>query len=46
MSSLLLDLIAVAVDVVAVELRALRILGVAVALVLLADVAARKAARR
>lgn len=46
MSSLLLHLIALVADVVAVELRALRILGVAVALVLVADVAARKAARR
>lgn len=46
MSSLLFQLIAVAADVVAVELRALRVLGVAVALVLMADVAARKAARR
>ncbi len=46
MSSLLLHLIALVADVVVVELRALRILGVAVALVLVADVAARKAARR
>ncbi len=46
MTSLLLHLLAVMVDVVTVELRALRILGVAVALVLAADVAARKAARR
>ena len=46
MSSLLLHLIAVMADVVAIELQALRVLGLAVALVLAADVAARKMARR
>lgn len=46
MSSLLLHLLALAVDIVAVELQALRVLGAAVALVLAADVAARKMARR
>lgn len=46
MSSLLLHVLGVMIDIVAVELRALRILGVAVALVLAADVAARKMARR
>lgn len=46
MSSLLLHLLAVLIDIVAVELRALRVLGVAVALVLAADIAARKMARR
>ncbi|MEZ5412157.1 MAG: hypothetical protein R2761_29250 [Acidimicrobiales bacterium] len=46
MSSVLVPLIGLVVDVVSVELRALRVLGIAVALVLMADVAARKAARR
>jgi len=46
MSTLLIDLLMLMVDVVTVELRALRVLGVAVALVLAADVAARKTARR
>ncbi len=46
MTSLLLHLLGVMIDIVAVELRALRILGVAVALVLAADIAARKMARR
>lgn len=46
MSSLLLQLVALMVDAVTIELRALRVLGIAVALVLAADVAARKTARR
>lgn len=46
MTSLLLHVLGVMIDIVAVELRALRILGVAVALVLAADIAARKMARR
>lgn len=46
MSSILLPLIGFLADIVAVELRALRVLGVAVTLVLLADIAARRMARR
>lgn len=46
MTSLLLHLIGVLIDVVYVELQALRILGIAVTLVLAADIAARKMARR
>lgn len=46
MSSLLLHIIAVMADVVSVELRALRVLGIALTVVLVADVVARKAAQR